>query len=631
MTAKYDKELAEKMSAERAAARSGLPVYKEYPEGYRWIELNKPGSFSAESEAMGHSARGYEPTQGHPDWIEASGEAGRADYGLGGWEAIKSGKAKVYSLVDSKGAPHATIEVGQSKTLTPEKREKQMGFLVQRLLGEGMSEEKAIEQASKLYPESETMPHINQIKGKGNDALAEDYRKYGQDFVKSGKWSDVRDLENVGMYYVKKPEVVQKYGSPYLTQEEFDEATPLIYQTPDMKEGGSVDLAESDKRLKALIDAHINGMANGGLPEKIGMESHNPYDNPLPLNNPTPKTESSAVREMADFAKLMADNSLSREQKKGLMSSFMVQFNSQANMGDKAKDASLMAGVRIPIYSGNMGNVSVTPSISGSVYQMDKQRPQGQMGKPMVNVNWNKSFSDGGSAVFKNPILSRQAKPESDKSYNARKEISPVLQQKLREQIEDEYRALTSKSYQPEKGVYRQGTNVGGVNLNAAKDLGMQTATTILGAPSDFARLGAMGLDEAQSRIRALSKPESVMSSQTSPRLEDQSPRVPKFSVEEMLPKFGSSEMNDVLKRYGVMGEQDYPAATFVSAPLSGLGLGALSRGARRGMGKLSDRYNGIVEGSSRRVDEPLLSDEMRRILNNEKPPVGALPQLEAR
>ena len=253
------------------------------------------------------------------------------------------------------------------------------------------------------------------------------------------------------------------------------------------------------------------------------------------------------------------------------------------------------------------------------------------MGKPMVNVNWNKSFSDGGSAVFKNPILSRQAKPESDKSYNLRKEISPVLQQKLREQIEDEYRALTSKSYQPEKGVYRQGTNVGGVNLNAAKDLGMQTATTILGAPSDFARLGAMGLDEAQSRIRALSKPESVMSSQTSPRLEDQSPRVPKFSVEEMLPKFGSSEMNDVLKRYGAMGEQDYPAATFVSAPLSGLGLGALSRGARRGMGKLSDRYNGIVEGSSRRVDEPLLSDEMRRILNNEKPPVGALPQLEAR
>jgi hypothetical protein len=121
------------------------------------------------------------------------------------------------------------------------------------------------------------------------------------------------------------------------------------------------------------------------------------------------------------------------------------------------------------------------------------------------------------------------------------------------------------------------------------------------------------------------------MSSQTSPRLEDQSPRVPKFSIEEMLPKFGSSEMNDVLKRYGAMGEQDYPAATFVSAPLSGLGLGALSRGARRGMGKLSDRYNGIVEGSSRRVDEPLLSDEMRRILNNEKPPVGALPQLEAR
>jgi hypothetical protein len=94
--------------------------------------------------------------------------------------------------------------------------------------------------ASKLQELNSNSPSINQIKGKGNDALAEGYVKYGQDFVKGGKWSDVRDLENVRMYHANKPEVVQKYGSPYLTQEEFDEATPLIYGTPEMKTGGQV-------------------------------------------------------------------------------------------------------------------------------------------------------------------------------------------------------------------------------------------------------------------------------------------------------------------------------------------------------------------------------------------------------
>ena len=34
-TYEYDQELAAKMNAARAAAREGLPVYKEYPEGYQ--------------------------------------------------------------------------------------------------------------------------------------------------------------------------------------------------------------------------------------------------------------------------------------------------------------------------------------------------------------------------------------------------------------------------------------------------------------------------------------------------------------------------------------------------------------------------------------------------------------------
>ena len=257
LTGKYDQELAAKMNAERASAREGLPVHKEYPEGYKWIELNKPGSFAAESQAMGHSVRGYEPPVGHPDWIEGSDVHGNLDYGHGGWEGIKSGQAKVYSLVDSKGQPHATIET------------KAKGFLSDedfggndRLIKEGMNNfgdrgyhttdgkffesygdavahEKIIQKPTE---EQLQQPFsITQIKGKLNAAPKEEYQPYVQDFVKSGNWSDVGDFNNTGLYHVDKPEAIQKYGSPYLSQQEFDEFSPSLYKAPEKKEGGEIE------------------------------------------------------------------------------------------------------------------------------------------------------------------------------------------------------------------------------------------------------------------------------------------------------------------------------------------------------------------------------------------------------
>jgi hypothetical protein len=244
-TYEYDQELAAKMNASRAAAREGLPTYREYPEGYKWIQLNKPGSFAQESEAMGHSVRGYEPPKGHPDWSEGSGEQGSSGYGHGGWEAIKSGKAKVYSLVDSKGAPHATVEVGASKTLTPEKRAAQMESLMHRLRGEGMSEEAAMRQAEKLYPESETLSRITQIKGKQNRAPNEEYLPFVQDFVKSGNWSDVGDLQNTGLV---------KHNGKIMTQGEADDL--ILKELNEAMPGITDDLG---------LTTPPEGFAHGGL------------------------------------------------------------------------------------------------------------------------------------------------------------------------------------------------------------------------------------------------------------------------------------------------------------------------------------------------------------------------------
>ena len=204
-TFEYDQELAAKANASRAAAREGLPTYREYPEGYRWVELNKPGSFSQESEAMGHSVRGYEPPKGHPDWTEASGDAGSSGYGHGGWEAIKSGKAKVYSLVDSKGAPHATVEtkIGGGHEYAGEKNKEIIRLAEERGIQKYMApgNESLWAEAEKNLAERGITPpqNITQIKGKGNRAPNEEYLPYIQDFVRGGKWSDVNDLQNTGM------------------------------------------------------------------------------------------------------------------------------------------------------------------------------------------------------------------------------------------------------------------------------------------------------------------------------------------------------------------------------------------------------------------------------------------------
>ena len=271
-TYQYDQELAAKMNASRAAAREGLPTYKEYPEGYRWVELNKPGSFAQESEAMGHSVRGYEPPKGHPDWSEGSGDAGSSGYGHGGWEAIKSGKAKVYSLVDSKGAPHATVEVGANRNQL--RREDLLPF-----------KEAALEEAKKLpngYTSHdlndieirmarENMPaFISQIKGKGNRAPNEEYLPYIQDFVKSGKWSDVGDIQNTGM---RATSSVFSDAELRMLRERGETDIPHILSGEDIQRLHNTIMPEG-KRLKYDAKGNIigsdEGLAHGGAVRMAG-------------------------------------------------------------------------------------------------------------------------------------------------------------------------------------------------------------------------------------------------------------------------------------------------------------------------------------------------------------------------
>ena len=300
-TYEYDQELAKKMAEARMTSRAELPVYKEYPEGLKWVELKRPGDFAAESDAMGHSVRGYEPPEGDPDWTKGSGNSGYGGYGLGGWNAIKRGDAKVYSLVDAKGEPHVTVEVGAYRDqlrpddLIPYK-------------------EAALEEAKKLpngYTDydvrdieirmaKENMPaFINQIKGKQNAKPKDDYLPFVQDFVKGGNWSDVRDFQNTGLDWrttgpqgifmqddVKALEQAGYKVPKYLTTAEKDDLAGKLYELQtgkDYKTGLPKEPPTPDIPPDVLPDVppDLEGMKRGG---KVSI-SNNPDTMMLELGN----------------------------------------------------------------------------------------------------------------------------------------------------------------------------------------------------------------------------------------------------------------------------------------------------------------------------------------------------------
>lgn len=205
-------ERAHAYNLEREAARKAAQLadleamtpYKQYDEGWRWVQLDKPGQFAAESDAMGHSVRGYEPPQGHADWDKASGKHGSLSYGHGGWDAIKSGRAKIYSLKGPDGKSYATVEVADRPSNEDQQGvpDRYLATAFEQLSANDPHIEyrdpEAIDRlAAELYARDNPGElRITQIKGPGNRAPDKAALPYLQDFVRSGKWSDVRDLSN---------------------------------------------------------------------------------------------------------------------------------------------------------------------------------------------------------------------------------------------------------------------------------------------------------------------------------------------------------------------------------------------------------------------------------------------------
>jgi hypothetical protein len=236
-TFEYDQEMAKKMREAQIKVTEGMPVHKEYPEGYKWIELSMPkakvpeGStweeyngmhrlFGPNGESLSLGATKEEAIrilnrEERMKQLEdaLTYEGNTMGHCVGGYcPDVMEGRSRIYSLRDAKGEPHVTVEVEPKTRGTKERTDwfaKQPENVQNKITAEALELEKTFPDAltswHKAYKNivdkymGEELPRIAQIKGKQNREPNEKYLPYVQDFVQGGNWSHVDDLENAGL------------------------------------------------------------------------------------------------------------------------------------------------------------------------------------------------------------------------------------------------------------------------------------------------------------------------------------------------------------------------------------------------------------------------------------------------
>jgi Fe-S-cluster formation regulator IscX/YfhJ len=215
------KELPQIETRQRSATQGEFRV----PGDPNWYAANDMGSVGLDFEGK---ARDLLSTRALREALEYEG--GVMGHCVGGYcDPVKAGQKQIFSLRDAKGEPHVTIEVRPKDVsravgdLPAEERAELSRRVREELFGDPRANPgtKGPEDVGKFYDlikqayvekYGEPPPDIVQIKGKGNRKPAEKYIPFVQDFVKSGKFGDIGDIENAEL---------MKLGDQVITQKEF--------------------------------------------------------------------------------------------------------------------------------------------------------------------------------------------------------------------------------------------------------------------------------------------------------------------------------------------------------------------------------------------------------------------------
>lgn len=336
-------------AADLLKSRNAATVtFKEYPgAGLEWKELKMPTEFETpQIETRARSAtQGEYRYPGQEDWLPADwdprvgldfeGTARRETaerllqealeyegqvmgHCVGGYcPQVAKGKTQIFSLRDAKGEPHVTIEVRPGRVASAMAKlpdEERIALLEETkadLFGDpsvltttlpAADQDKFYDRIDQVYLEKYGPPpaHIVQIKGKGNKKPADRYIPFVQDFVKSGKWSQIGDYENAGLVSLEADNMMikalKRTGNPLpmydpsigvngryiMTPEQrvqlsewFDKGSKAGFSPPKFADGGRVEEEEYDEdAIEEIVESlrrrfeQVAGVARA-VPRKI--------------------------------------------------------------------------------------------------------------------------------------------------------------------------------------------------------------------------------------------------------------------------------------------------------------------------------------------------------------------------
>jgi hypothetical protein len=277
---------AQKAEADALRANNAATVlHKEYaennPKGLRWVELRQPKELPEGWKYMEKSGNYVMPDgtitgtgpgeRSLQDALRYEGDT--MGHCVGGYcDDVLSGRSRIFSLRDAKGQPHVTVEVApdadwKNKLFEASRR----GNAIDEMFGERAPEIRAAFNASPfnniqqfLEKNPQYLPESNrivQIKGKQNRAPNAEYLPFVQDFVRSGKWSDVGDLQNTGLRRSRdiwndlEQQKIREAGhdfGEYVSPEEKKAIVDAVWpgQWGEYATGGSVTLDHFRRALK---------------------------------------------------------------------------------------------------------------------------------------------------------------------------------------------------------------------------------------------------------------------------------------------------------------------------------------------------------------------------------------------
>ena len=211
-TAEYDAQKAKEMAKANAQSIEGMPVPKQYDDGYKWVELKHEtdptktkSALKSEGEMMGHCVGNYCPE-------------------------VESGEIKIFSLRSPDGKSHATIEARPQFSMTlwrnanldainSNPKLKQYDFNMNSLdndhkYGYRMTGRDYVTEMTKemkklgINPvEPPSYMELHQVKGKQNKRPDEKYQSYISDFIKNNPTKheivDVHELDNTNLMNVQ--------------------------------------------------------------------------------------------------------------------------------------------------------------------------------------------------------------------------------------------------------------------------------------------------------------------------------------------------------------------------------------------------------------------------------------------